>query len=269
MHTKLHTPMSRRLLVTAMAGILVLPLGSGYAATHTSEQTAKSAAEAKMAAEQRPALSEVDSIGHYSGWNDPDMTRIAIHSGRVLLRHLEAAHAALENHKTGEARSALSAAEGFAEGLQLMAPYTVVVDKLRNAKEELLSSSTSIIFDDLLPIYTSLDEMADYAPELANQARMKVDQAAQHAKQGENQQAAKKLEEVAADISSTSIFLPVNYVEQQVEAARISLDRDPADTKTANAAIDNALSSLVHANVNLHLFPNEQATPANSSAQSG
>jgi len=152
---------TRTLAASAVATALALALGTGFAADDKTDKGAK-----PTTAEQAQ-VTERETVAQYSGWEDPDMARIAVHGGRSLLRQIRAAHTDLEENKVGEARSALGAAEDFAEGLQLMVPYTVVVDNLRNAKHELLASRTGIVVDDLLPIYSSLDEMAEYAPELA------------------------------------------------------------------------------------------------------
>jgi hypothetical protein len=279
----LNKPFTRTLAAIAVAGILALSMGTGYAKEAkndkgtkqtteeqvakkdkgteqtTEEQVAKKDEGTKPTTEEQVPLTERETVAQYAGWEDPDMARIAVHGGRALLRHVRSAHAALQENKVGEARSALTAAEDFAQGLQLMIPYTVVVDNIRNAKHELLASSTGVIVDDLLPIYANLDEMADFAPELAAKAKAKLDEAAKHAQKGEKEKAAQKLEEVAAEISSTTVYLPVLYVEDQVEAARHALDQDPPDTKTAKSAVDNAMLSLVHATVNMHVFPEEKA----------
>jgi hypothetical protein len=244
---------TRTLAASAVATALALALGTGFAADDKTDKGAK-----PTTAEQAQ-VTERETVAQYSGWEDPDMARIAVHGGRSLLRQVRAAHTDLDENKVGEARSALGAAEDFAEGLQLMVPYTVVVDNLRNAKHELLASSTGIVVDDLLPIYSSLDEMAEYAPELAGKAKTKLNEAAQHMKKGEKEKAAEKLEEIAAEISATTVYLPVLYVENQVEAARNALDKDPPDTETAKSVVDNALLSLVHATVNMHVFPEEKA----------
>jgi hypothetical protein len=246
-------PFGRTLAASAVATALVFSLGTGYAAD------AKKDEGAKPTAQEQAQLSEGETAAQYAGWEDPDLAHIAVHGGRSLLTHVQAAHADLEENKVGEARAALNAAEDFAEGLQLMVPYTVVVDNIRNAKNELLASSNDIIVDDLLPLYSSLDQMAEYAPELAGKAKAKMDEAARHMKKGEKEKAAEKLDEVAADISATTVYLPVLYVENQVEAARNALDQNPPDTKTAKSGVDNAMRSLVHATVNMHLFPEEKA----------
>jgi len=253
MSAKIDQRFPHTLAAAAVASALALSLGTSYAEEAKSDQGSEPATEAQ---EQ---LTDREIVAQYLGWEDPDMERIAVHGGRALLRHVQPAHTAIENGKLGEARATLTAAEDFAEGLQLMIPYSVVVDNIRNAKHELLASSAGVIVDDLLPIYSSLDEMADFAPELAAKAKAKIDEAAKHARQGEKEKAADKLEEVAAEISATTVYLPVLYVEDQVEAARNALDQDPPDTKTAKSAVDNAMVSLVHATVSTHLFPEEKA----------
>jgi len=259
-------PFARTLTATAVAAALALSLGTAYAADTKTEAPAKPATEQAQTPGKTPEkaqgqqVTERETAAEYIGWEDPDMARVAVHGGRSLLRQVQAAHTALEENKIGESRSALSAAEDSAEGLQLMMPYTVVVDHIRNAKHELLASTAGVIVDDMLPIYSSLDEMSAYAPELAAKAKTKLDEATEHVKKGEKKEAAKKMDEVATEISSTTVYLPVLYVEHQVEAARHALDKDPADTKTAKSAVDNALESLVHATVNMHFLPQGQAS---------
>jgi hypothetical protein len=257
------TPPNYALTATLFAVALALSSATTFAADSTT------AAESPDAKEIQ--LTERETVAQYEGWEDPDMSRIAVHGGRALLRHVQVAHADLADNKLGEARSALNAANDFAKGLQLMIPYTVVVDNIRNARQELLASTTGVIVDDLLPIYASLDEMAEYAPELANQAKAKLDRVAKHAARGEKEKAAEQLDEVADDISATTVYVPVLYVENQVQAARRALNQESPDVKTAQSAVDNALLSLVHATVNMHVFPEEKAAgkqePAASSPE--
>ena len=254
MHSNHKPNKTRKLTAVAVAGLLTLSMGTGYAGNMKLPEGSKSTIK------EQAQLTDQETVGAYAGWQDPNMARVAVHGGRALLQHIQAAHVALQEHKTGEARASLRAAEDFTEGLQLMIPYTIVVDNVRNTKSELLASDSSILVDDRLPIYSSLDEMAAYAPVLAGKAKTKLDQAVKHMHKGEKQQAAEKFDEIAADLSSTTVYLPVNYVEHQIESALVSLDQDPANTKNANQAIDNALESLVHSTVNMHIFPNEKAT---------
>ena len=256
-------PFTRALTASAIATTLALTLGAAQAAETKADAGNKPATEQQESA-QKP-VTERETTAQYEGWEDPDMARVAVHGGRALLRQVQAAHAALEENKVGEARSDLNAADDFAQGLQLMMPYTVVVDNIRNAKHELLASNTGVIVDDLLPIYSSLDEMAEFAPELAAKAKAHLDEAVKHVQKGEKKEAAEKMDEVAQEISATTVYLPVLYVEHQVTAARVAMDKDPSDTETAKSAVDNALESLVQATVNMHVLPteegSEQATP--------
>ncbi len=208
---------------------------------------------------QQIRLNDDETVAQYSGWDDPDMSRIAVHGGRALMRQVQAANADLAQNKIGAARRALDAADGFAQGLQLMIPYTVVVDDIRNVKHELLVSSADVAVNDLLPIHASLNEMAEFAPRLAGNAKSRVDEAVVQARNGDKKQAAKTLEEVAAEISATTVYLPVLYVERQLNAALNALDQDPPDVKMAQSAVDNTLLSLQHSRVNMYIFPDEEA----------
>lgn len=264
MKTAKATSLSRSMTATALAAALCLPAAAAFAADVPADGGKSSSA-------QQVQLTDRETVNQYEGWNDPDMSRVAVHGGRALLRQVQAANADLAQNKLGEARRALRAADDFAQGLQLMIPYTVVVDNVRNAKHELLASTAGISVDDLLPIYASIDEMAVFAPELAGKVKSSLDEVAKHVKNGEKDQAAEKLDEVAAEMSETTVYLPVMYVENQLNAALNALDHDPANVKMAQSAVDNTLLSLEHSTVNMHYFPGEKAAGKGTSAtpQSG
>jgi hypothetical protein len=237
----------RPFAVTALSAALLMTSASGTFAAETKHESAKAADQSQV--------TDREVISHYTGWEDPDMARIAVHGGRALLRHLDTAHRDLVNNKQSEASTALNAADDFAQGLQMMVPYTVVVDNIRNAKNKLLASSTGVVVDEMLPIYANLDEMSEYAPKLAQQAKNKLNQAVKHAKQGDKQKAAETLTEIADDISATTVYLPVLYVKDQINIARNALNQDPPQLRTAQSAIESSMDSLVHATVSMHLFP--------------
>ena len=248
---------TQTLSTRALAPALLAVVFGATTLTAQATEIAKPGAEASATKQEQ--ITDRETLMRFKGWEDPDMARVAVHGGRALLRNVEAAHTALEEGKLGEARSDLRSADEFAQGLTLVMPFTVVVDNIRDAKHKLLGSSQAIVVDDLLPIYANLDEMADYAPKLAAQAKTKLDEALNQAKEGKKTEAAQKLDEVAADISGTTLYLPVRYVERQVALAHTELNKEPADTKAAKTAIDNAMGSLVDASFNVVLTPEQQA----------
>lgn len=260
---KTPNPLTRTLTASAVAMALAFGSATGYAADGQQAQSGKPATgQQTPAAKPAPTeqtLTERETVATYAGWEDPNMARVAVFGGRALLRHIEAAHEALQENKIGEARKALDAADDFAKGLQLMMPYTVVVDNVRNAQHKLLASSQGVIVDDLLPIYANLDEMADFAPKVAHKAKGKLNEVLQYLHLEKRKQAAEKLQEVAADISESTVYLPVLYVEGQLKASLAALAKDPADTKTAKTAVDNAMDSLVESTIAAYFAPEKHA----------
>ena len=248
---------TQTLSTRALAPVLLAVVFGATTLTAQATEAAKSGMEASATKQEQ--IIDRETLTRFKGWEDPDMARVAVHGGRALLRNVEAAHTALEEGKLGEARSDLRSADEFAQGLTLVIPFTVVVDNIRDAKHKLLASSQDVVVDDLLPIYANLNEMADYAPKLAAKAKTKLDEAVNQAKAGKKTEAAQKLDEVAADISGTTVYLPVRYVGNQVALAQTALNKEPADTKAAKTAIDNAMGSLVDASFNLVLRPEQHA----------
>jgi hypothetical protein len=209
-----------------------------------------------------PAGAATETAVHYSfpGWNDPVMGNLAVYSGQALLHKLQSAQQALQDKRIDDARGAIDASQNLASSIKQMMPYMVVVDQLDNAKNKLLGEDDTLAVDDFLPIYSSLDELEAYAPQLAQHARAKVKEAEKHVTAGDHQRAAQQLKEVASDISATVVYMPVVYVSDQVRVAEKALDRKNPDVKTARQAIDSALNSLVVHSDNLLLTPARAAT---------
>jgi hypothetical protein len=244
--------MNERIKRNTVATAIVVTLGA------TGLSTARAGSSDTTAA---PNAKATETTVHYSfpGWNDPVMGNLAVYSGQALLHKLQSAQQALKDERIGDARGAIGASENLAASIKQMMPYMVVVDQLDNAKNKLLGEDDTLAIDDFLPIYSSLDELEAYAPELAQHARAKVKEAEKHVTAGNHQRAAQQLKEVASDISATVVYMPVVYVSDQVTVAEKALDRKDPDVKTARQAIDNALNSLVVHSDNLLLTPAKTA----------
>lgn len=192
------------------------------------------------------------------------MGQVAVYSGRALLQDLQAADNALQTGKIAEARRALTASENFARSIQQTMPFVEVADQIRNVSNVLVGEVRDVAADDLLPIYASLDQMELYVPQLARQSKDKVAQAEKSINNGEKQEAAAKLKEVASDLSATTVYLPVSYVAEQVNAARHALDKDKPNVATAKKAVESALDNLVVSSSGLLAVPEQQPNSGNS-----
>jgi hypothetical protein len=189
-------------------------------------------------------FSEQDSVT-YSGWGNPAMAHIAVTSGRALIDHLMTARALLDTSQYDQARSALVASKEFADAIQRIMPYLTVAEELRNTSDKLVEEKVDVLPTDLLPIYASLDEMAVFAPEAAHKSTDMVKQAQKHAEAGDKARAAKELKEAAAEVAQHTVYLPVDYVDQQVRVAQHALDQKQPDVKTAKTAVEHAVHSLI------------------------
>ncbi len=194
---------------------------------------------AKESAPKNPGAASSTTV-----WADPVMQNVAAYSGRALVWHLESVKAFLAKGDIPQARGELETSREFAAAIRLMMPYTVVVDQINNAKTHLTEDSTDLFYADLLPIYSSLDEMQVYAPKLAAKARAGVKRAERHARAGNKKAAVEALRDVSNDITVTTVYMPVRLVAQDIRVAQKALDKQKPDTATAVKTVDTALASL-------------------------
>ena len=188
--------------------------------------------------------SETINITEYSDWGDPGMAKIAVDSGRALIAHLSTARALLDIGKVAEARSALIASREFADAIERMMPYLSVVEDMMDVSNKVVEEDVTALSADLLPIYASLDELQVYAPQVANRTRGMVQKAEKNAAAGNRKDAAQVLKEAADDIVQHTVYLPVDYVDDQVRGALYALNQAKPDVVAAKAAVKRALDSV-------------------------
>ena len=179
-----------------------------------------------------------------AGWDSPGMAQIAIHTGREITRHLEAAHAALAQGESGKALGNVQAANRLNDSVLQMMPYMKVKEDLFNAKGKLDSEQVDVFYDQLLPIYAELDAMEIDAPQMAQQARTKLKAAEAASRKGDTKAANSTVQEVIDMVAATEIDLPVVYLHEQLATAQQALGGSSRDTAAAKAALDNALKSI-------------------------
>jgi hypothetical protein len=187
---------------------------------------------------------EATGIARSRTGDDPAMAQIAVNSGRALINHLQSARALLDEGRVAQARSALIAGREFADAIERTMPYLLVVEEMRDAGDHVVQENVAAIAADFLPIYADLDELQVYAPAAADKARDMVRKAEKRAAAGDGEDAAAVLKEAAAAVAEHTVYLPVEYVDQQVHAALYAIDRPKPDLPAAGAAVDRALNSL-------------------------
>ena len=211
---------------------------------------ASTTALAGVSAQTQPAntpkaASESVNIFSSSGWANPTLAKAAAVSGQGLLSHLQSARAWLVAGSPEGARDALITAGEFTKAMERTMPFVAVVDDLRTARNKLIGGQEELFYDDLLPIYASVDDMQIYAPRLARQVHGKVKEAEAQARRGKSQEAVRTLREVSEQVIHSAVYLPLGYVDSQIQVANAALERDHPDPAKARAAVDRALNSLV------------------------
>lgn len=224
---------SGALLAAALATAIATP---GLPAWAAGQKTSPTADQKKM--------SQTESIA-VSGWASPQMEQLARDSGHLLLTRVNAAADMIKAGDYFVANKELDAAMDTAGAIRTMMPYLVVVDQIKNAKNKLVAEGTEYLRDDLLPVYSQLDEMSLFAPDVATKAKHQVANAEDKANVGKKTEAAKNLDDAIETISATTVYLPVDYVYGQIAAARAALSSKKPDTETAMRAVQNARDSLV------------------------
>lgn len=194
---------------------------------------------------QSQAASESVGIVSSSGWANPALAKAAAVSGQALLSHLQSARAWLVAGSPAGARDALFTAGEFTKAMERTMPFVAVVDDLETARNKLIAGEETLFYDDLLPIYASVDDIQIYAPRLARQVHGKVKEAEAQARRGKSQEAARTLREVSEQVTHSAVYLPLRYVDSEIQEAYAALQRDPPDPAKAQAAVDKALNSLV------------------------
>ncbi len=192
----------------------------------------------------RPGYSDTETVVESAGWAAPQLARAAAASGRALVEQLRSARAFLDADSPALALSALRVAGEFDGAWLRTMPFLDVGNAIRTARNKLVAGEQDRFYDDLLPIYASLDEMDLYAPRLAAHVRERTHRAEAAAHGGRNGEAASTLTEVARDIEDTTVYMPLDFVGQQIRVARTALAASPADKAAARQAIDRALGSV-------------------------
>jgi len=195
-----------------------------------------------------PTLAQADTaadvVTESAGWDSTNMEKLVAHTGREVVHHLVAAAAALDKKDSGKARGNLVAAHRLNYSAMQMMPFLSVTEDVFNAKGKLAMGETDRFYDDLLPIYSQLDDLALYAPEAAKKATGHLKNAEGLARKGKSKEALDSLKDVMDVVSKTTVYMPVLYVEGQLKAALYGLNQPKRDTALAKKAIANALNSL-------------------------
>lgn len=228
-------------------------MGAVLLASGCADTTALDATKPIVADKQTQALELMEESitqADLPAWRNPMLAYAVKYAAQALIVDLKSAHKALESNDMKRTGSYLAAARDLADGIRSMMPFTEMIDQIQDAKENINLNVELFETDTLLPVYQSLEALEVYAPPLARQSRDKVGQAENLAKTGKNIQAIELLDQVVADLSAATVYMPVIAVSQNIENAVAALKSAPALNDTALAEIDTAINRMVDSSKN-------------------
>jgi hypothetical protein len=220
--------------------------------------------QAQRAPAPQPEGESVNIISS-SGWANPSLAQAEAASGQALLSHLRSARAWLVAGSPAGARDALRTAGEFTNAMERSMPFVAVADDVTTARNKLLAGEDELFYDDLLPIYASVDEMQIYTPQLARQVHGKVKKAETQARRGKSREAARTLREVGDEVTHSAVYLPLDYVGNEIQVAKADLKRDHYEPAKAETAINKALNSLIEQQFTVESTPAAQTTGGHQS----
>jgi hypothetical protein len=175
----------------------------------------------------------------------PQEEAVISSAGVKVLRHIAQARSDIHTKDMEAAKNELDQAEKLLNIIQQALPTTEVKDRIWVAKKHLEYENSQEVLPDLIPIYSSLDELVDVMP--VDMAKKHLDEARKHLKSGDKEQARKSLEATDAALQYTEVDLPLHATRQLVAEARAALSKEKSDQ--ADKALKSAEDSVVYLSV--------------------
>jgi hypothetical protein len=180
------------------------------------------------------------------GWADSVNAQYAIDYGRSLVTHLQNARSLLDVHNIPDSRKELNRSTEIAKAIEHLVPYMVVEEKINSAIENLTIGNLKRYYNNVQSIFANLDNLAVYAPAAANTVHNKVQKSEQHARSGAADLAVLDLKEVRDSVFNGTPYIPVFYVDSQLQAANRALRKHDPEVIRASQEVNNALDRLVN-----------------------
>lgn len=166
-------------------------------------------------------------------------------AGVKVLRHIAQARSDIHAKDTEGANTELDQTGKLLEIIQEALPTTRVKDRIWIAKKHLEYEDSQEVLPDLVPIFTSLDELIDIMP--VDVPKKHLEQARKHLKSGDKEKAREALDATETALQYVEIDLPLSTTRQFVAQARDSLDKARPDD--ADMALKSAEDSVVYLSV--------------------
>jgi cellobiose-specific phosphotransferase system component IIA len=164
-----------------------------------------------------------------------------------VLRHIAEARGHLRGDKPDQeaAKAELTKAETLLDIIQAALPAAEVKDRIWVAQKHLEYKDTREVLPDLVPIFTSLDELADHMP--VDQAKNHLAKAKEAMGNNQKDQAKEELKQVDEALVYVEADLPLSSTRTLVDQAKADLAKN--DTKAADQALSSAEDNVVFMSV--------------------
>lgn len=178
----------------------------------------------------------------YEGWMDPDMAKKAAGAGLHLTRHLYTAMHLLKTGNIDQSKHELEAGAGVVKDVESIAPYAAEIIQLSGDVNNLANADVSVFFTARLPIYASLDTLANM--HFKSDGKLEHKKPVKLFKLWGIPEAAKQALKTEYLAFADTVYLPLSYVDTAIHAAEAELEKEVPDVPAAEQALDNALASL-------------------------
>ena len=175
----------------------------------------------------------------------PQEEAVISSAGVKVLRHIAQARSDIHGKDMEAAKNELAQADKLLNIIQQALPTTEVKDRIWVAKKHLEYEDSQQVLPDLIPIYSSLDELVDVMP--VEVAKQHLDEAKKHLMSGDKEQARKSLDATDAALQYTEVDLPLHTTRRFVAEAMANLSKEKSDQ--ADQALKSAEDSVVYLSV--------------------
>ena len=152
------------------------------------------------------------------------------------MRHIVQARDDIRAKNSRHAQTELQQAQTLIAIIKTTEPTDKIKDHIWVAKKHLSYESTRTVAQDLVPIYASLDEIADLAP--MDKVKEHINKAKKHLEKGNKKAAGEELKLADEAVVFTEIDLPLGSTERHVTDAQMFLTK--RESKKADAALKSA-----------------------------
>jgi hypothetical protein len=173
----------------------------------------------------------------------PKEEEVLSSAGAKVLQHVAEARARLARKDSRGAGEELDQAEKLLDIIQAAVPATVVKDRIEVPKKGLEYENSRTVQPDLIPLYNSLEEVADYMPLKPTRTTP-----GEHAKVTHPEGKSARVEETTdAALKYTELDLPLHAIRSFVDAARGDLAKGKPDE--ADASLKAVEQGVVYVSV--------------------